>query len=45
MEIEYNGVNAAEAALNKGVVAGGGAAELHVIEKLKGLRMKGLEQR
>jgi archaeal chaperonin len=39
-----DGVNAAEAALNKGVVAGGGAAELHVIEKLKGLRMKGLEQ-
>ncbi len=37
-------VNAAEAALNKGVVAGGGAAELHVIEKVKNLRLKGLEQ-
>ena len=31
-------------ALNKGVVAGGGAAELHVIEKVKNLRLKGLEQ-
>ena len=30
--------------LNKGVVAGGGAAELHVIEKVKNLRLKGLEQ-
>jgi chaperonin GroEL (HSP60 family) len=39
-----DGVNAAEAALNKGVVAGGGAAELHIIEKVKGLRLKGLEQ-
>jgi chaperonin GroEL (HSP60 family) len=39
-----DGVNAAEAALNKGVVAGGGAAELHVIEKVKNLRLKGLEQ-
>ena len=39
-----DGVNAAEAALNKGVVAGGGAAELHVIAKIKKLRMKGLEQ-
>lgn len=39
-----DGVNAAEAALNKGVVAGGGAAELHVIAKIKKLRLKGLEQ-
>jgi chaperonin GroEL (HSP60 family) len=39
-----DGVNAAEAALNGGVVAGGGAAELHVIEKVKNLRLKGLEQ-
>jgi chaperonin GroEL (HSP60 family) len=39
-----DGVNAAEAALNKGVVAGGGAAELHLIEKVKNLRLKGLEQ-
>jgi chaperonin GroEL (HSP60 family) len=39
-----DGVNAAEAALNKGVVAGGGAAELHVIEKVKNLRLKGLER-
>jgi archaeal chaperonin len=39
-----DGVNAAEAALNKGVVAGGGAAELHLIEKVKSLRLKGLEQ-
>jgi chaperonin GroEL (HSP60 family) len=39
-----DGVNAAEAALNKGVVAGGGAAELHVIAKIKKLRMQGLEQ-
>jgi len=39
-----DGVNAAEAALNKGVVAGGWAAELHVIEKVKNLRLKGLEQ-
>ena len=39
-----DGVNAAEAALNKGVVAGGGAAELHVIEKVKNLRLKGLGQ-
>jgi chaperonin GroEL (HSP60 family) len=37
-------VNAAEAALNKGVVAGGGAAELHVIEQVKNMRLKGLEQ-
>jgi chaperonin GroEL (HSP60 family) len=39
-----DGVNAAEAALNNGVVAGGGAAELHIIEKIKNLRLKGLEQ-
>jgi chaperonin GroEL (HSP60 family) len=39
-----DGVNAGEAALNRGVVAGGGAAELHVIEKVKNLRLKGLEQ-
>ena len=39
-----DGTNAAEAALNNGVVAGGGAAELHVIEKVKKLRLKGLEQ-
>jgi archaeal chaperonin len=39
-----DGVNAAEAALNKGVVAGGGAAELHVIEMVKNLKLKGLEQ-
>lgn len=39
-----DGVNAAEAALNEGVVAGGGAAELHVIDKVKKLRLKGLEQ-
>ena len=39
-----DGINAAEAALNRGVVAGGGAAELHVIEKVKNLRLKGLEQ-
>lgn len=37
-------MNAAEAALNKGVVAGGGAAELHVIEQVKNMRLKGLEQ-
>lgn len=39
-----DGVNAAEAALNKGVVPGGGAAELHIIDKVKGMRLKGLEQ-
>jgi archaeal chaperonin len=39
-----DGVNAAEAALNDGVVAGGGAAELHAVEKIKSLRLKGLEQ-
>jgi archaeal chaperonin len=38
-----DGVNAAEAALNKGVVAGGGAAELHLVRKVKDLRLKGLE--
>ena len=27
-----------------GVVAGGGAAELHIIEKIQNLRLKGLEQ-
>ena len=39
-----DGVNAAEAALNEGVVAGGGSAELHIIEKVKHQRLKGLEQ-
>jgi chaperonin GroEL (HSP60 family) len=39
-----DGVNAAEAALNTGVVPGGGAAELHIIEKVKALRLRGLEQ-
>ncbi len=39
-----DGVNAAEAALNKGVVPGGGAAELHIIDKVKNLRLRGLEQ-
>src|SRR5919108_271022 len=39
-----DGVNAAEAALNNGVVAGGGSAELHIMEKVKKLRLKGLEQ-
>jgi chaperonin GroEL (HSP60 family) len=39
-----DGVNAAEASLNKGVVPGGGAAELHIVEKVKNLRLKGLEQ-
>jgi chaperonin GroEL (HSP60 family) len=39
-----DGVNAAEAALNKGVVPGGGAAELHVIEKIQNMKLKGLEQ-
>ncbi len=39
-----DGINAGEAALNKGVVAGGGSAELHVIEKVKKMRLKGLEQ-
>ena len=39
-----DGVNAAQAALNNGVVAGGGSAELHVIDKVKNLRLKGLEQ-
>jgi chaperonin GroEL (HSP60 family) len=39
-----DGINAAEAALNYGVVAGGGAAEIHIIEKIKSLKLKGLEQ-
>jgi len=39
-----DGINAAEAALNKNVVAGGGAAELHLVKKLNDLRLKGLEQ-
>jgi archaeal chaperonin len=39
-----DGINAAEAALNHGIVAGGGAAELHIIEKIKQLKLKGLEQ-
>ena len=39
-----DGINAAEAALNHGVVSGGGSAELHVIEQLKNLKLKGLEQ-
>jgi len=39
-----DGINAAEAALNKGTVAGGGAAELHLIEKVKNLKLNGLEQ-
>ena len=30
--------------MNSGVVAGGGSAELHIIEKVKKLRLKGLEQ-
>jgi chaperonin GroEL (HSP60 family) len=38
-----DGVNASEAALNRGIVAGGGAAEIHVIEKLKSLRLIGLD--
>ena len=39
-----DGVNAAEAALNKGIVPGGGAAELHLIDKVKSQKLKGLEQ-
>jgi chaperonin GroEL (HSP60 family) len=39
-----DGINAAEAALNRGILAGGGAAELHIIEKVKGMKLKGLEQ-
>lgn len=39
-----DGINAAEAALNYGIVAGGGAAELHIIEKIKQLKLNGLEQ-
>ena len=38
-----DGVNAAEAALNKGVVAGGGAAELHLISKVKNIQLRGIE--
>lgn len=38
-----DGVNAAEAALNDGVVAGGGATELHLAKKVKDLQLKGLE--
>ena len=36
-----DGINAAEAALNSGVVAGGGSAELHIIEKVKKSEVKG----
>jgi chaperonin GroEL (HSP60 family) len=39
-----DGVNAAEAALNTGAVPGGGAAELHIVERVNSLRLKGLEQ-
>ncbi|HVX01568.1 MAG TPA: TCP-1/cpn60 chaperonin family protein [Nitrososphaera sp.] len=39
-----DGVNAAEAALNTGVVPGGGSAELHIMDKVKNARLKGLEQ-
>jgi len=39
-----DGINSAEAALNKGVVAGGGAVELHLAEKIKNLKLQGLEQ-
>lgn len=39
-----DGVNAAEAALNYGICPGGGAAELHIIEKIKQLKLNGLEQ-
>jgi chaperonin GroEL (HSP60 family) len=39
-----DGINAAEASLNHGVVAGGGAAELHIVERVKDTKMKGLEQ-
>jgi archaeal chaperonin len=39
-----DGINAAEAALNYGIVPGGGAAELHIIEKIKKLKLSGLEQ-
>lgn len=40
----FDGVNAAEAALNNGVVPGGGAAELHAIGEVKNMKLKGLEQ-
>ena len=36
-----DGINAAEAALNSGVVAGGGAAELHVIVKSEKSKTQG----
>ncbi len=39
-----DGLNAAEAALNKKVVPGGGAAELHAAKELKELQLKGVEQ-
>jgi archaeal chaperonin len=39
-----DGINAAEAALNYGIVPGGGAAELHIIEKIKKLKLSRLEQ-
>lgn len=39
-----DGINSAEAALNQGVVAGGGAVELHLAEKIKNLKLQGLEQ-
>ena len=39
-----DGINSAEAALNKGVVAGGGAVELHLAQKIKNLKLQGLEQ-
>ncbi len=38
-----DGVNAAEAALNRGVVAGGGAAEIHIISKVKNIQLRGIE--
>jgi archaeal chaperonin len=39
-----DGLNAAEAALNKKVVPGGGAAELYVGKRLRELQLKGVEQ-
>lgn len=41
-----DGINAAEAALNKGVVPGGGAVELHLIEKVRNsnFRVGGIAQ-
>jgi len=39
-----DGINSAEAALNQGVVAGGGAVELHLAEKIRNLKLRGLEQ-